>query len=266
MVAVEKVEFRRAVVSKQVTNCGQAFTAQTNVTSSVDGEDYRQSGGAAKLEIASGFTTGEVANDSFAAVDLRGYTHLEFWAKCSDSTAGTTFDLFLNDTGTEQISVPALDADTWTFSQLALSAPENDSGITELGVQADSDPGAVVFWLDDVKAIRAGTEKWEVIHPSYWDIDRVNRKVLFKPEFPLPYSLIRVTGYRKPALLTSDTQDSDIDASYIIATATAMALQARSDRKGARRDAAAISAETFLRDSEIARVRMQPPRQARWVD
>ena len=266
MVALEQVQFRSKVMSRNIHSMDEAITASdTDVTVVKDDEDYRK-GASNRITFATGFGTGEVATDTFAAVDISGMTHIEFWAKSNTTIASTVLDLFLNDTNTEQISISGLDAGEWTFNSAALSNPESDTAITTIGINADADPGTLSFWLDEVKAVREGSEEWEHVHESFWEVDRANRQLVFKPDFRPPYARIKISGYTKPALLTTDSAESDIDAEFIIARATAMALRARADRTATQREAAHLEAERQDALAEIHRNRMQLPRHARWVD
>ena len=265
MVGVQEV-FRRAdAKTRVINNCDDSWSGpQTNVTVTADGEDKREGAASARLSIAAAFTTGQVANDTFGTLDIRGYTHVEGWAKSTVATDSDTLDLILNDTTSsgETLSVPALGADSWTYFREALSRPEVDSGVIRLRIDSNSDFGAAYLYFDDVRALRDRSEVWERIHPRFWSLNRDTRQIMFTPEGVDAYSLFRISGRRLPDLLTNDTDICEVDPNYVIHRTAASLLRLRPlDREKA------ALADRMEQLAQSAMARMETPRPGcRWID
>ena len=266
MVGVQRVESRSAFRSKTVRNLDAVMAnPQTNVTVAADTEDFREGSASNKITIAAGFSTGQVINDTFTAIDLSGMTHLEGWAKTNLATTASTLDLFLNDTSTEQLSLPALTADTWTWFSLALNNPESDTAIATFGLKSDSDWGgssATVVWLDGVRASRDGSQVYKRLHRRFWDIEPGERRIEFEKSAVPGYDagLIRLTGRRVPALLSSDTDICEADSNFVIDSVVARMLRARTNISADRRDAAALEADRREARAQMTLARMETPR------
>jgi len=272
MIGVQTVSYRESVVSESVRPCDAAWAnPQSNVTAAADSEDLREGNSSCKLTIADAFSlgTGLVANDTFTALDLSGYTHIEFWMKSTAATDSAAYDLFLNDTSTEQLSVPAMSANTWTYHQVALANPQSDSAIATIGIKADSDPGAVTIWIDDVKAIRSGTEAWTSVHRDFWRVEKDDRRLELDPSGLPGYAsgLLRLKGLRVPALLSNDSDICEVDPEYVVHSVVAEVLRATADLTGDQRNAKAIEASRREAMAVSALVRSETPVPTpRWVD
>ena len=272
MIGVQTVSYRESVVSESVRPCDAAWAnPQSNVTAAADSEDLREGNSSCKLTIADAFSlgTGLVANDTFTALDLSGYTHIEFWMKSTAATDSAAYDLFLNDTSTEQLSVPAMSANTWTYHQVALANPQSDSAIATIGIKADSDPGAVTIWIDDVRAIRSGTEVWTSVHRDFWRVEKDDRRLELDPSGLPGYAsgLLRLKGLRVPALLSNDSDICEVDPEYVVHSVVAEVLRATADLTGDQRNAKAIEASRREAMAVSALVRSETPVPTpRWVD
>ena len=270
MIGVQTVSYRESVVSESVRPCDAAWAnPQTHVTAAADDEDLREGNSSCKLTFAGSFTTGNVANDTFTALDLSGYTHIEFWMKSTIATDTAAYYLFLTDTGTEELSVPAMSANTWTYHQVALANPQLDSAITSVGIKAGSDPGTSTIWIDDVKAIRSGTEVWTSVHRDFWRVEKDDRRLELDPSGLPGYAsgLLRLKGLRVPALLSNDSDICEIDSEYVIHSVVAEVLRATADLTGDRRNAKAIEASRREAMAVSALVRSETPVPTpRWVD
>ena len=78
--------------------------------------------------------------------------------------------------------------------------------------------------------VQNDTAVWEKLPKHLWTIDKESRDLVFKEsgKFETNYSLLKLSGGDKPVLLTSDTDTTEIDDSYIISRATSLALLAAS--------------------------------------
>ena len=109
---------------------------------------------------------------------------------------------------------------------MSLSNPETDTAIISVGLEYDSDLGACTVWIDDIVAVSNDTAEWSTLDRRNWKIDKASRDLVLTRDGhdAIGYALIKITGGDKPALLTTDAGTTEVGDSYIIATATALAL------------------------------------------
>ena len=98
-----------------------------------------------------------------------------------------------------------------------------------LGLEQDADIGngaKYYVWLDDIKVVQNDTAEWSTLDRRLWKIDKEARSLVLLREGhkALGYSLIKIIGGDKPALLSSETDTTEIPEAYIVAFATARAL------------------------------------------
>ena len=230
MTMVERVYYRNSFTKALVHNCDSDWDEQTvlaSVTRSVDTQDYKQGGGAIRFVFAAGAATGVVSSKAITALDLRKYTHIECWVKCTIATASGDFRILLDDTASvasalENLLIPALAADTWTFVRLALGNPELDSAIISVGLRHQVDVGAATFWIDDVNAVIDDSAKWTLFDWRAWSIDPEARALVLARS--PGYKLLKIVGGDKPVLLTADGTVTEVPEAYLIAEATGLAL------------------------------------------
>ena len=150
-------------------------------------------------------------------------------------TSAGNLKILLDDTAScasplETLSVPALTNDTWTFFRVALANPELDTAIISVGLEYDSDLGACTVWLDDLSVVRNDSAYWAKVPRNLWRIDKQAQDLVFDEYLDgfAPYTLIKLVGGDKPALLSSDSTTNEIDDGFIIERATALAFSASS--------------------------------------
>ena len=238
---INRLFYRSAVSFTELHSCNSAFdeTVDSDFTVSVDTNDKRKGTGANKFVIAAGASAGDIATDSITSKDISKYDYLECWVKSTVATSAGNLKILLDNSAScaspiETLSVPALSADTWTFVRIALANPETDTAIISVGLEYDSDLGACTIWLDDIKVVQNDTAVWQIFPKHLWRVDREARDLVLSEggKFEAGYALLKITGGDKPALLSADTGTSEIDDSYIIARATALALSAASGGAG----------------------------------
>ena len=238
---INRLFYRSAVSFTELHSCNSAFdeTVDSDFTVSVDTNDKRKGTGANKFVIAAGASAGDIATDSITSKDISKYDYLECWVKSTVATSAGNLKILLDNSAScaspiETLSVPALSADTWTFVRIALANPETDTAIISVGLEYDSDLGACTIWLDDIKVVQNDTAVWQIFPKHLWRVDREARDLVLSEggKFEAGYALLKITGGDKPALLSADTSTSEIDDSYIIARATALALSAASGGAG----------------------------------
>ena len=232
---LNKVEQRKTVTSTRIHECGATFDERTDgdFTQSLDTQDKRQGSQSLKLTIASGASAGDFITDSITSKDISKYDYIEMWVKSTVATSAGNLKLLLDDSAScaspiETLSLPALTADTWTYCRMALSSPELDTAIISVGFEYDSDLGACVVWIDDIKAVIDASALWERLASHLWSIDKSNRNLVFTLDgrAAARYNLLRLTGGDQPAIMTADSSTCEIDEGYVTARATALALSA----------------------------------------
>ena len=246
---INRLFYRTAVSSTTLHSCNAVFdesgtstsgaSQNASIVASVDTQDKKKGTGANKFVIAVGASAGDIVTDSIDSKDISKYDYLECWVKSTVATSAGNLNILLDDSAScaspkETLSVPALSADTWTFVRIALANPEDDTAIISLGLEYDSDLGACVVRLDDIKVVQNDTAVWEIFPKHLWRVDRESRDLVLSEsgKFEVGYALLKITGGDKPALLSADTSTSEIDDSYIIARATGLALSSASGGPG----------------------------------
>ena len=234
---INHLYYRSSVAFTSLHSCNAAFdeTVDSDITVTVDTQDKKQGTGSNKFVIAAGASAGDIATDSFTSKNISKYDYLECWVKSTVATSSGNLKILLDDTAScaspiETLSVPALSADTWTYVRMALANPETDTAIISIGLEYDSDLGPCQVRLDDIKVVQNDSAVWEIFPKHLWKIDRSARDLIITQDgkFEAGYSLLKITGGDKPALLSSDSATTEIDDSYIIARATGLAFAANS--------------------------------------
>jgi len=147
---------------KSLSDCETKWDdSVANVTTAQEsGEGFVKEGTySAKISIGTDFTTGKV---SYVAcdptVDISAFRAVGFWIRASEAVPAGTFDLYLceTDDGTnplEIIKIPRLEAGEWTYVVGFLKRPNVDNAIASVALYANSDPGEVDIWIDDIRPL-----------------------------------------------------------------------------------------------------------------
>jgi len=230
---ISRVDYRHKINSTRIHACASTFDEKTDgdFTQSLDTQDRKQGTQALKMVIASGASAGDFVTDSITSKDLSKYDTIEMWVKSTVATSAGNLKLLLDDTAScgsplETLSIPALSADTWTFVRMSLSNPETDTAIISVGLEYDSDLGACTVWIDDISAVQNDTAEWTTLDRRNWRIDKEARDLILGRDGhdAVGYSLIKIVGGDKPALLSSDTTATEVDENFIIANTVNLAL------------------------------------------
>ena len=230
---VSKVEYRSKVSFTRIHAASTTFdeTTDGDFTQSLDTKDKKQGTQSLKMVIAAGASAGDFVTDSITSKDISGYDTIEMWVKSTVAPSAGNLKLLLEDTAAcasplETLSIPALSADTWTFVRMSLANPETDTAIISVGLEYDADLGACTVWIDDISAVENDTAEWTTLPRHNWRIDKEARDLILGRDGhdAVGYSLIKITGGDKPALLTSDSTATEVDENFIIANATNLAL------------------------------------------
>ena len=234
---ISKIEYRHKVTFTRIHACSATFDEATDgdFTQSLDTKDKKQGSQSLKMVIASGASAGDFVTDSITSKNISGYDTIEMWVKSTVATSAGNLKLLLDDTAScgsplETLSIPALSADTWTFVRMSLANPETDTAIISAGLEDDADLGACTVWIDDIVAVANDTAEWTILDRRNWKIDKESRDLVLQRDGhkAVGYALIKIIGGDKPALMTADTDTSEIDENYIIAQATSLAFLSES--------------------------------------
>ena len=200
----------------------------------VDTEDKKQGTASNKFIIPAAAGTNQIVTESITSKDLSKYSTIELWVKITGISSATTagdLQLLLDDTAScasplETINIPSISPDTWTFVRLTLANPETDTAIISIGLKQVTDLGAATVWIDDIVAVANDTAQWATLDRRNWKIDKESRDLVLQRDGhkAVGYSLIKITGGDKPALMTANTDTSEIDENYIIAEAVSLAF------------------------------------------
>ena len=97
-------------------------------------------------------------------------------------------------------------------------------------MEYDSDLGACTVWIDDITVVNNDSAQWEQIPRNLWKIDKQEKDIVLDDyaHGVARYNLLKIVGGDKPALLTADTDTSELDEQYLIARATALAFASAS--------------------------------------
>ena len=230
---IQNLYYRNSIDFTRLHSCNSAFDEQvdSDFTITADTKIKKQGTASNKFVIASGASAGDIATDSITSKDISGYDYIEFWIRSTVATSAGNLKILLDNTANcasplETLSVPALSADTWTFCRIALSNPQSDTAIISVGLEYDADLGAATVWLDDLSVVKNDSAEWMKIPRNLWKIDKEAQDIIFDNYVhgTARYNLLKIVGGDKPALLTSETDTSEIDEQYIISRATALAF------------------------------------------
>ena len=234
---INRLYYRSSVSFTRLHSCNAAFdeTVDGDIAASTDTQDKKQGTASAKFIVAGAATGGEIATDSITSKNISKYDYLECWVKSTVATSSGNLKILLDDSAScaspiETLSVPALSADTWTYVRMKLSTPELDTAIISIGLEYDAELGACQIRLDDIKVVENDSAIWEIFPRHLWKVDRSSRDLILtnSGKFEAGYSMLKISGGDKPALLSADTTTSEVDDSYIIARATGLAFAATS--------------------------------------
>ena len=262
---IQDVYYRSKFTAKELHSCNTAFddSVDSDFTITANTEDYKKGSASNKIVIAAGASAGDTASDTITSVNIEKYDYIEFWIKSTVATSAGNLKIHLVDAGgiEESLDVPALTADTWKYCRVALSNPEDNTAITQVRFEYDSDLGACVVYLDDIKAVKNDTATWTKLPRYQWRIDKEGEQGASTQDLVLTdggraeagYSLIKLVGGDEPAELSADSDTTEVPERYIVAYATALMAQAGSLRPDADIDSMRNLAAFWFAKSEQAK-------------
>ena len=230
---INRLEYRASVSSKIIDSTDSAWTGGTNVTTATD-DNLKKLGKSNRLTIGSVGSGAVIAYNNITSINISDYTHIEWWARASFTTTAADYKLLLDDTAgsgsaIEELSFPALTADTWTFCRVALDKADEDTAIISVGIEDDvGDNDNQTLWIDDIRATHVDEAIWRPVDNRLWHIDKNSRNLILSSagRAQIGYSMIKLVGGDEPALLSADSTANEVSDDYVIAKATALALSA----------------------------------------
>ena len=238
---IKDIYYRNSVEFTQLQSCNTAWDSNLTgtIVASVDTQDKKQGTGSLKL-VTTSADGGDIAGETFASKDISKYDYLECWIKSTVATSDGNLKIHLhsaaitegiaNSGSLEALSIPALTANTWTYVRIALANPETDTAIIAIALEHDANLADCQIRLDDISVVRNDTSDWVKVPRHLWRIDKESSDIVFDNYIDglVSYSLLKIEGGDKPALLSGETDTTEIDDSYVIARATALAYSAAS--------------------------------------
>ena len=141
-----------------------AWTASTNVTTSLSTAFYKEHRASQSIAIAAGFTTGKAAYYTLpSTLDLSSYQQVSLWLHQSAGTlSDTAYELRLctdttGDTSVHTIALPSPgSANNWTPVTVDLATNLN-SAIKSIALYVNTDLGAATLLVDNIIACKASS-------------------------------------------------------------------------------------------------------------
>ena len=237
LVAVSAVDYRNSYSGVTVDEANSAWTASLlqedsppAVTIVADSEDRKAHSASTRMYLSS-VTATAVGYKDISSLDLRRYDTLEFWFKSSVAHSAGDLTIVLGEGSTlatprETINIPAADARTWTYMRVSLANPELLSAIKSVGLKYVTGTSTRYIWINDIKAVDSQSATYARVWSGNYRIEREARKVFLTQAArrEIGYKLIRLVGYKLPALLTADSTTCEIDPDLVVARATSKAL------------------------------------------
>jgi hypothetical protein len=231
----------------------------------VDTKIKKQGTASNQFIIPAAASADQIVTDSITSKDISRYDYLEGWIKITRTGEATTtaadLAILLDDTANcaspvlEELDIPALTDDTWTFFRVKLDNPELDTAIISIGLKYDIDLGACTIWLDDIRVVKNDSADWIKLPRNLWNISRQENDIILDEYFNgvASYNLLKLVGGDNPTLLTSDSDSNEIDDQYVIAKTTGLAFMTASASNDNDASQRVRNAAFWLSEAEKAR-------------
>jgi hypothetical protein len=235
MVAVYSVDYRSSFSGKQVDLAKTTWTEGSggtgSVTATTDSEDWKAHGASSSFYLDA-VTADTVGYKDISVLNLARNDTLEFWFKSSVTHAAGDLTIVLSSASAlgsakETINIPAATARTWTYMRVSLANPETDTAITSVGIKYAAGTATTRYvWINDIKAVDSESATYTRLWGGNYRIDKESRKIfLTEPaRGKVGYSLVRLSGYRLPVLLSADATVCETDPDLVVARATSRSL------------------------------------------
>lgn len=232
MVAIYSVDYRTSFNGKKIDSANTTWTQGTDVTAATDSEDWKAHGASSSFYLDD-VSAGTVGYKDVSALNLAKHDTLEFWFKSSVTHAAGDLTIVLSSASAlgsakETINIPAATARTWTYMRVSLASPETDTAITSVGIKLASGVSSNTryVWINDIKSVASESATYTRLWGGNYRVDKESRKIfLTEPaRGKVGYSLVRLSGYRLPVLLSADATVCETDPDLVVARATSRSL------------------------------------------
>jgi hypothetical protein len=231
---IKRLQRRTSYTGETVHACDTVWdeAVDAEFTQTVDTEFWKLGGSSLKVVVGVNAAASDIISDSFAAIDMSNYTHVEFWIYSTVLTAAGALLLHMNDSPVQvdnnnkedSLSIPVIPANTWTFVRIPLNSPNTDTAITSVGIEYVTDLGAMTFYVDDIKVVNNDRMEWSDIPDHTWHTNIDGRDIILEYPGSVGYTLLKIIGGDKPALLTSDTSVTEVPDQWVINKASVYAM------------------------------------------
>lgn len=278
--ALYKVEYvYNTKINTQVHACDTIWdNPDGDVTATVDTTLWP--GGSNKFVVDGDVAAGDfIATDDFSSINITDCDELVFDLYSTTALDAADLDIMVDNTaqcgGTplESIDVPATTAYTKTRHVVSLANPSSDSAIISVGLTMTVEKGAFTVYIKNIRAQNSKSRIYHELSPNLWSIVQASTPLLKLSEDGHASignnELIRLTGFRIPAELSSDTSTTtcDIDPDFVITRATALCLMSKAGGREIDPEDRRRKADWFMAISEkrLLQGRTQLPVGLRWV-
>lgn len=147
----------KCLVSETANLEGTTWDPQANVTADVSTTVRKVGANSSSLEIAAGFTTGLIASDEQAAINITGYDGVGFWIRSTVALQPSDLSFLVDETAScaspdETLPIEiALAADEWKWVELRFKDPTILNAVVSLGLRANRDFGAATLYIDGIR-------------------------------------------------------------------------------------------------------------------
>ena len=231
---IQKLQYRSVFKSKTIDNANSEWTGGTNVDVETDTSLKKEGTASNKLTIGAVDADDIIAYKNFSAMDLSDYTHIEWWSRASFDTTAGDYKLLLSSTAAgvsaeEVLSFPAVGNDAWVFHRVAAGQIKRVAAIISVGIEDEvGNNDDQTLWIDGIRATHSQEQSFTDVPRRLWSVDRSTRSLHLtdSARSMIGYSMLKIIGGDKPALLSADTDTTEVSDAFIIARATARALAA----------------------------------------
>lgn len=158
---------------QEIDDCEDAWTAKANVTCTADATVYKEGTKSSKCVIAAGFGTGLVGTYDVSSRDITSYGKIRFWLRCESNLAANVLSIVLSETAAcgvldvKLVIDQALTAATWLYFEKDITLTGMNATIS-VGLYAESDPGAVTVYIDDINVYDDMTADLDGVFSYAW--------------------------------------------------------------------------------------------------
>ncbi|KKL78680.1 hypothetical protein LCGC14_2022420 [marine sediment metagenome] len=228
---------KRTGIDHLIEDCDAVWSelVDGDVTATADTAIKKEGNASLKLVVAAGTGAGDIlATEAIGELDLSDSDTLEVWIYSTVALDAGDIQVLLDDTAqcaspVESLDVPATTAATWTRHLISLANPASDTAVISVGIKMVTDKGAFTLYVDDIRAVLAGSREFVELHRDHWDVVRDStNKLRFTPTglgLVGTNTLLRQNGLKLPSLMTADTSTSEVDPEWVIEQVTADLLR-----------------------------------------